>query len=107
MYSRVENRAAQRYLHSQAQSFGAFFERTAHGDIIYIFNLAVVYSLEPAYAPPTAYAIPESPCPKPMPAEMAWTHAQQQASVSLPTVRGRAMDTSENVKTIDIKAVNE
>ncbi|MEL7144501.1 MAG: hypothetical protein AAGL08_20100, partial [Cyanobacteria bacterium J06573_11] len=43
MHSRVDKRAAQRYLHSQAQSFGAFFERTVHGDITYIFNLAVVY----------------------------------------------------------------
>ncbi|MGD1896123.1 MAG: hypothetical protein ACFB16_04130 [Phormidesmis sp.] len=129
MHTRVDGRDAQRFLHSQAQAFGAFFERTVHGDIIYIFNLAVVFSLEPSYAPPAYRPV--------TPAEVAWAYAEQaqvkrayvedmrrrqregqrkgesgrslrpSAEKILPTVRGRAQATAENVKTIDVSAVNE
>lgn len=117
MYARVESRQAQRYLHAQAQSFGAFFERTVHGDIIYIFNPAVVYSLEPRYAPPTAYIdaayVRHTQQNQPRAsAEVAWTNAQQLAERQpekdfIPTVRGQAVNVSENVKTIDVSVVNE
>ncbi|MEM9948750.1 MAG: hypothetical protein AAF810_22175 [Cyanobacteria bacterium P01_D01_bin.36] len=63
MHTRINGRAAQRYLHTQAQAFGGFFERSAHNDIVYIFNPAVIYS----YAP-------QRPATQ---AEIDWTYAQQ------------------------------
>ncbi len=133
MHTRINSREAQRYLHAQAQAFNAFFERTMHGDIVYIFDLAVVFSLEPALAPPV-YA--PSSHRLVTPAEMAWAYAEQVKQTqpkstnlssdlsatnssatyqgaapmehkTLPTVRGRALDSSERIVTIDVAAVNE
>ncbi|MEL6938062.1 MAG: hypothetical protein AAFO84_02605 [Cyanobacteria bacterium J06598_1] len=69
MHTRINPHESQRFLHGQAQDFGAFFERTRNGDIIYIFNLAVVYSLQPSYAPEVY--------PLTTPAEIAWAYAER------------------------------
>jgi hypothetical protein len=45
--------SAQRYLHRQAQAFGACFQRTIRGDIVYIFNIAGLYP-QPNYTPAAA-----------------------------------------------------
>jgi len=113
MHTQIDGREAQRYLYTQAQAFGGFFERTAHNDIVYIFNPAVIYSYTPQ-RPPT-------------PAEIAWTHTAQARARTrtqarthtgtqkrlnasepspLPTVRGKA-HSADHIKTIDVTAVNE
>jgi len=108
MHTRIDGREAQRYLHSQAQAFGGFFERTVHNDVVYIFNPAVIYS----YAP-------QRPA---TPAELAWTYTAQARAqpaqnnarhqrrlaekATSHTVRGQA-HRAENIRTIDVTAVNE
>ena len=67
MYGRIDRPRAQRYLHEQAQAFGAFFERTVDGDIVYIFNLGMIFGVRAAEA-----AIPVAMTP----AEMAWALAE-------------------------------
>ncbi|MEO1620212.1 MAG: hypothetical protein AAFU53_04165 [Cyanobacteria bacterium J06632_3] len=62
MHTRISGTKARQYLHRQAQSFGGFFERTVHGDVIYIFNLAAMYSGSPAMTP----------------AEVAWAYAERE-----------------------------
>ncbi|MGB3570751.1 MAG: hypothetical protein WA783_05885 [Phormidesmis sp.] len=124
MHTRLNSRESQRYLHSQAQAFNAFFERTVHGDIVYIFDLAVVFSLAPALAPPAYAPLRQQPA---TPAEIAWAYAEQSRktrpkltarsahrqntapvdSEALPTVRGRAANTHKGIVTIDVAAVNE
>lgn len=126
MYTRINGREAQRYLHAQAQAFGGFFERAPHNDTVYIFNPAVIYSYMPqssmAHAPMAHAPMAQNPMSQgyrqhqpATPAETAWTQAAQ-ASVRkqltssepapLPTVRGQA-HSAENIKTIDVTAVNE
>ncbi len=128
MHTRLSSRESQRYLHLQAQSFGAFFERTVHGDIVYIFDLAVVFSLAPSLAPPVYASSFQQPA---TPAEIAWAYAEQSKKAqhrsanrsverlahiqstpsadgeALTTVRGRASGTPEGIVTIDVAAVNE
>ena len=62
MHTRISGTKARQYLHRQAQSFGGFFERPVHGDIIYIFNLAAMYSGSLAMTP----------------AEVAWAYAERE-----------------------------
>ena len=128
MHTRLNSRESQRYLHSQAQAFNAFFERTVYGDIVYIFDLAVVFSLAPALAPPAYAPLRQQPA---TPAEIAWAYAEQSRkarprltarsahrqntapntvpidSEALPTVRGRAANMHKGIVTIDVAAVNE
>ena len=53
MHTGLTGHSAQRYLHRQAAAFGACFQRTAHGDIIYIFNITGLYP-QPNYTPAAA-----------------------------------------------------
>ena len=56
MYAKLEGAAAQSYLNDQAQTFSAYFDTTAQGDIIYVFNVAAVRGGgdSPAQSPPEA-----------------------------------------------------
>lgn len=81
MKSKLSAKTASRYLHRQAQDFGAYFERTVQGDVIYIFNPAVIY----AWSAQTSgylsdYAAGYDPVPyaEPSSAEMAWAYAERQ-----------------------------
>lgn len=67
MHTRITPARAQRYLYEQAQAFGAYFERTIHGDIVYIFNLAMVFGL-----PSSQVATPAERTP----AEVAWAEVE-------------------------------
>lgn len=53
MSTGLTGHSAQRYLHGQAQAFGACFQRTVRGDIIYIFNITGLYP-QPNYTPAAA-----------------------------------------------------
>lgn len=86
MYGRINRADARRYLYEQAQAFGAFFERTVDGDIIYIFNLGMIFGVRPAQSDSVM-----------TPAERVWAQ----------TVRGRAQAAPEHIQTIDVTAVNE
>lgn len=63
MYTRLSGTDARHYLHRQAQAFGAYFERTVNGDIIYIFNLSGI---------PGQFVGPQM-----TPAEIAWAYAER------------------------------
>lgn len=63
MRTQLTGEAAQDYLNVQAQAFSAFFETTAQGDIIYVFNLGAVR--QPAQHRPASQA------------EAAWAYAEQ------------------------------
>lgn len=68
MSAKLEGTAAQAYLNDQAQAFSAYFETTGQGDIIYVFNLAVVQGGQP----PGAQTYPQA-----AQAEAAWAYAEQ------------------------------
>ena len=71
MHTHMPPAQAQRYLHEQAQAFGAYFDRTPHGDIIYHFNLAMVFGLPPSQMSASTVMTP---------AERAWAYAEQNAA---------------------------
>jgi len=66
MYTRLSGTQARHYLHQQAQALGAYFERTVHGDVIYIFDLAAIYN--GIYNGVVAMT----------PAEVAWAYAERE-----------------------------
>ena len=53
MSTGLTGHSAQRYLHRQAQAFGACFQRTIRGDVVYIFNITGLYP-QPNYTPAAA-----------------------------------------------------
>lgn len=53
MNTGLTGHSAQRYLHRQAQAFGACFQRTIRGDIVYIFNITGLYP-QPNHTPAAA-----------------------------------------------------
>ena len=80
MKTRLSSKIASRYLHRQAQEFGAYFERTAHGDVIYIFNPAVIYAWSAQTSEHVSdYAFGYEPVPytAPSPTEIAWADAER------------------------------
>ena len=115
MCTRSNGREAQRYLHTQAQAFGGFFERTIQGDVVYIFNPAVIYSY-PAQRPATptelaqAYTAQAQAYKAQAKSQAVWANALRQRNTTAdgvtPTVRGQA-HRAENVQTIDVIAANE
>ncbi|MEL6353672.1 MAG: hypothetical protein AAFR58_18260 [Cyanobacteria bacterium J06627_28] len=81
MKTRLNSKITSRYLHRQAQEFGAYFERTAHGDVIYIFNPAVIYAWSARASEYVSdYAFTHEPLPyaEPSPTEIAWAYAEQE-----------------------------
>ncbi|MEO0769079.1 MAG: hypothetical protein AAFY72_06540 [Cyanobacteria bacterium J06649_4] len=62
MHTRISGAQARQYLHRQAQFLGAYFERTVHGDIVYIFNPTALYDSAPEMTP----------------AEVAWAYAERE-----------------------------
>ena len=71
MNTGLSSKEASQYLHHQAQDFGAYFERTRTGDVVYVFNLAVIYAW-PTYQP--------QPYLEPTPTELGWASYAERAS---------------------------
>lgn len=81
MKTRLSSKITSRYLHRQAQEFGAYFERTVHGDVIYVFNPAVIYAWSDRaseYVSDYAFGYEPVPYTEPSPTEIAWAYAERE-----------------------------
>ena len=102
MSTGLTGHSAQRYLHRQAQAFGACFQRTIRGDIVYIFNIAGLYP-QPNYTPTAAaraYA-------ERIYAEQRLAQKDRAAWEKAYYARNLRRLPAEGTLTIDIPAVNE
>lgn len=112
MHTGLSSHSAQRYLHRQAQAFGACFQRTVRGDIIYIFNVIGLYP-QPNYTPAAAArAYAERVYAEQMLAQKeqaAWEKAYHGRNLQrLPSDRLLAdRPPAKGAITIDVSAVNE
>ncbi len=116
MHTGLTGHSAQRYLHRQAAAFGACFQRTVQGDIIYIFNITGLYP-QPNYTPTAAaWAYAERIYAEQLLSQKAlsqkdlaaWDNAAHVRNLRrLPGSHSPVDSATTNAITIDVSAVNE